>query len=35
MPPKVAQSVQPKTQPKVPEKVQWKAEDYVTLTIPI
>ena len=34
MPPKtVAQT--PKNQPKSVDKKQWRAEDYVTLTIPI
>lgn len=34
MPPKtVAQT--PKNQPKAAEKKQWRAEDYVTLTIPL
>lgn len=26
---------QPPAQPKVPEKKQWRAEDYASLTIPI
>ena len=32
MPPK---AVAPKLQPKVAEKKAWKAEDYVTMTIPV
>lgn len=33
MPPKVI--AQPKAQPKVPEKKQFRAEDYASLTVPV
>ena len=33
MPPKVV--VPPKVQPKVPEKKQFRAEDYASLTVPV